>query len=242
MLASYTKFYIAVFAVMMIGACSTSTSKYDNKPIDNPFGESGWKDAEGANNNITLRSRNGDQTVEVDVPGRYNSDLILPNGREAKTAAKTQRSANGLDYTYEDQKPTMADREIVSTFGAGTVQDEVRKREVEQSLGLQESEELPTMDQSYLAKVDMLKQLYRNGRNEAALIEIDHMIKDYPTNAKLFEMRGTVLDRMGYRDLALRSWKQSLEFNPNQAALKKITDKRDAQRSVASEKEKTENK
>ena len=62
------------------------------------------------------------------------------------------------------------------------------------------------------------------------------MIKDYPTDAKLYEMRGTVLDRMGYKDLALRSWKQSLEFKPNQLALKKVVDRREIQRGVASEK------
>jgi len=96
------------------------------------------------------------------------------------------------------------------------------------------------MDQSYLAKVDVVKQLFRNNRHEATLIEIDKLIKDYPTNAKLYEMRGTVLDRMGYKDLALRSWKQSLEFRPNQLPLKKIVDRRELQRGVASEK--TENK
>ncbi len=240
MLASFTKFYLAVFAIMAIGGCAStnSASTEDSKLIDNPFAESRWKDSE-SNNNITFRTRRGDQSVEVELPNRYGSDLEVPMNPKF-TSAGSERNVNGVDYTYLDQKPTVADREIASTFGSGSIADEKRKREIEQSLGLQESDELPNMDQSYLAKIDVVKQLFHNNRHEAALIEIDRMIKDYPTNAKLYEMRGTVLDRMGYKDLALRSWKQSLEFRPNQLALKKIVDRREAQRGVASEK--TENK
>lgn len=224
---------------MAIGACSsTNSSNIDSKPIDNPFGESRWKDAE-SDNNITLRTRRGDQSVEVELPNRYGSDFEVPMNPRF-VGARGEKNTQGVDYTYMDQKPTMADREIASTFGTtGSIEDEKRKREIEQSLGLQESDELPNMDQSYLAKIDVVKQLFRNNRHEASLIEIDKMIKDYPTNAKLYEMRGTVLDRMGYKDLALRSWKQSLEFNSNQLALKKVVDKREQQRNVASQKTET---
>jgi len=222
---------------MAIGACSSTTkvAEIDTKLIDNPFAESKWKDSEN-NNNITLRTRRGDQSVEVELPNRYGSDLQVPMNPKFSNDGN-DKSVNGVDYSYANQKPTMADREIASTFNStGNIQDEKRKREIEQSLGLQESDELPNMDQSYLAKIDVAKQLFRNNRHEAALIEIDKMIKDYPTDAKLYEMRGTVLDRMGYKDLALRSWKQSLEFKPNQLALKKVVDRREIQRGVASEK------
>ncbi len=240
MLASYTKLYLAVFAVMAMGACASNNGTVENaKPIDNPFAEGRWKDSENSNN-ITLRTRRGDQSVEVELPRQYGSDISVPMNPKFMTENE-RKHIDGVDYSYVDQKPTMADREIASTFGTtGSVEDEKRKREIEQSLGLQESDELPKMDESYLAKIDVVKQLFRNNRQEAALIEIDKMVKDYPTNAKLYEMRGTVLDRLGYKDLALRSWKQSLEFNTNQLALKKIVDRREAQRSVASEK--TENK
>ena len=220
---------------MIMGACATKGGNSDNsKPIDNPFAESKWKDSEN-NGNVTLRTRRGDQSVEVEIPNRYSSDLQVPMNPQFST--NNERDTNGIDYSYTNLKPTMGDREIASTFGAtGSVNDEKRKREIEQSLGLQESDDLPNMDQSYLAKIDVVKQLFRNNRHEAALIEIDKMVKDYPTNAKLYEMRGSVLDRMGYKDLALRSWKQSLEFRPNQLALKKIVDRREMQRGVASEK------
>lgn len=228
-----------MFALILISGCS-STPSVDSNPIDNPFGAAGaWRDSDSTNN-ITVRSKNGDRSTEVQLPNSYGSDLEVPMNTKymnAPVMANESGKSSSVDSSYKTQKSTMGDREIVSTFGTTVkIEDEARKREIEQSLGVHESDELPNMDQSYLGKIDVVKQLFRNGRHEAALIEIDHMIKDYPTNAKLYEMRGTILDRMGYHDLALRSWKQSLEFKPNQIALKRMVDKREATRGVASEK------
>lgn len=247
MLVSISKIALAVMIIVIFGACASKSvhSEQDEAStasfnmIDNPFAEAGWKDDE-ASSNITLRSKQGDQSVEVLIPKKYDSDLEIPMGYVAGQR-KPERKDGNIDYSYKDIKPTIADREIASTFNSvASFEDEKRKREIEQSLGLQESDALPAMDDSYLAKVDIVKQLFRSQRFEAALIETDRMLKEYPTDAKLYEMRGTLLDRMGYRDLALRSWKQSLEFNPNQLALKKVVDKRELQRGVASEK--TENR
>ena len=244
MLVSISKLLFMITLVIAVGACASKklSSNPENDSvasnssyIDNPFSETGWSD-DDASSNITLRSKNGDQSVEVMIPKKYDSDLEIPMGQVAGVK-KADRRDGSVDYSYRDSKPTIADREIASTFNSvGSFEDEKRKREVEQSLGLQEIDALPSMDESYLAKIDIVKQLFRTQRFEAALIETDQMLKEYPTDAKLYEMRGTLLDRLGYKDLALRSWKQSLEFKPNQVALKKVVDKRELQRGVASEK------
>lgn len=244
MLDSISKITLAVLMVMAVGACATKKPYLDasrssgdvySQVIDNPFAESGWGENEGAQN-ITLRSKNGDQSVEVMIPKKFDSDLEIPMNY-ADSAKPQKFKDSNLDYSYQDAKPTTADREIASTFNSvGNFQDQQRKREIEQNLGVQEVDELPAMDQSYLAKMDIVKQLFRSTRYEAAMIELDRMIKEYPTDAKLYEMRGTLLDRMGYQELALRSWKQSLEFKPDQVALKKVVDKRELQRGVASQK------
>jgi tetratricopeptide (TPR) repeat protein len=248
-LASISKIVFAVYAIMMIGACATQSfhpnaseesndsglvSERYEQIIDNPFAETGWGETE--QQGITFRTKKGDQSVEVTIPKKFDSDIEIPiqySGREIQKNSKDQ----ALDYSYHDVKPTVADREIASTFNSvGKFEDEKRKHDIEQSLGLQEVDELPAMDRSYLAKIDIIKQLFRSNRFEAALIEVDRVIKEYPTNARLYEMRGTLLDRLGYKELALRSWKQSLEFKPDQVALKKVVDKRELQRGVATEK------
>lgn len=212
----------------------------EQAPIDSPFG-SFQIAPQSENSNITLRSRKGDQSVEVEFPQTESSELSVPmnlkHGIRGTETALGETAENGVDYQYVKHKPTGADREIASTFNSkdDPIAD-AKKREIENNLGLQASDELLNMDESYLAKVDVVKQLFRGSRFEAALIEIDSLLKLYPTNAKLYEMRGTLLDRLGYPDLALRSWKQALEFEPRKLALKKLVEKREAQRNVASEK------
>ncbi len=205
--------------------------------IENPFAAYGnhWGDSNTNSQNITLRSKKGDRAVEVEFPDGNNADMVVP--MNPKFSSDTQRpQVDGIDYRYQGQKPTMADRELASTFAGKTdYQEEAKKREIETSLGLQASDETPNMDESYLSRLDVVKQLFKTGRNEAAMIEIDHMVRDYPTNARLYEMRGTVLDRMGYADLAVKSWKQALELDPSRLGLKKVIEKREQQRSVASE-------
>ncbi len=185
---------------------------------------------------MTWRTKNGDQSVEIEIPNQSSTDFDFP--LNSPTANTKDAPESGLDYHYQNQKATLADREIASTFsGTPNPQDEANRTEIERSLGLKRSDELPNMDESYLAKIDVVKQLFAAGRNEAALIELDHLVKIYPTNARVYEMRGTVLDRLGYTELAIRSWKQALEFEPNKLTLKRMIERKSQQqqRGVASE-------
>lgn len=238
MLATYSKFILGCVMILGLGTGCSSMKRFfavgpgeeEVKPIENPFGSYGGQQK---NENITYRSKNGDRSFEVEIPNNQTTDIEMPVN--AKFSGE-QRSAENIDYRYESQKATMADREIASEFSrSNSPQDEMARGEIEGSLGLQRTGELPNIDESYLAKMDVVKQLFTVGRYEASLLELDQLIKIYPTNARLFEMRGTVLDRMGYSDLAVRSWKQALEFEPTKVSLKKIIDKREQQRNVASE-------
>ena len=108
------------------------------------------------------------------------------------------------------------------SFPRGKPEDEWKRQEIEKNLGLAQGEvPVPESEGSYLAALDHVKQLYSLGRYEAALLEIDPMIKQYPTNPKLYEMRGTILNQLGYADLAIKSWNQALEFNPANESLRK---------------------
>jgi tetratricopeptide (TPR) repeat protein len=250
-LASYSKFFSLVIAFSLISGCSTTHTDNNlpdaNAPIENPFGTganamwngNGKSNDDQGSQNITLRTRRGDQSVEVELPQKYDDNLVVPMGQLYSKSAPTVGGAvdnNGIDYQYKDHKATTADREIASTFGANNnPEQENEKREIESQLGLQQSDELPNMDQSYLSKMDVVKQLFKAARYEACLLEIDQLVKTYPTNSRLYEMRGTVLDRLGYQTLAINSWKQALELDPGNLSLKKVIEKREQQRNVASE-------
>ncbi len=237
--------FLRLAFVLLLSASACATGRNSSAPttaagepafIENPFAQFGPVNPDSGKG-ITFRSKKGDKQVEVEIPHDPSSEFQIPmNPRLSETGARAE-PANGIDDQYLKRKAGMADREIASTFGSR--EDPIaaaRRREIENGLGLQPTDDLPSMDESYLAKVDFIKQLFHGGRHEAALMEIDGLIKQYPTNARLYEMRGTVLDRIGYPDLALRSWKQALEFEPGKTALRKIVERREAQRNVASQK------
>jgi hypothetical protein len=208
------------------------------KPIANPFFDyrSGTKDAAQT---MILRTKKGDRSVELELPGDSQrlSDFVLPvspafknSGRNPSSEDSAQGSEEivGSDQSYKTRAPSMTDHEIVKEFPQGLAEDEGKRREIEQSLNLTPSEDdvLSQATPSYLAVLDHIKQLYRSARYEAALLEIDETVRLFPTDPKLYEMRGTLLDRLGKRDLALKSWNQALRFNTKNQRLKRFIERK----------------
>ena len=208
-------------------------------PILNPFGayESGTPKAP---NNIVLRTRKGERSVEVELPSQSGAitDLTVPvSPAFPDESGRSPASASGLDTTYLGRTPGPSDREIAASLPKGFADDDGARREVETGLGLREAEgETPDHDQSYLASLDHVKQLYRVARYEAALLEVDELLVVYPTDSKIHEMRGTLLDRLGRTDLAIRSWNQAIRLNPGNESLRRFVERRsNSKRSPASQ-------
>lgn len=226
-----------------------------DKPIHNPFGDFYTNNKE-LQPPMILRSKRGDESVEIEMPkySQDNTDFVIPMGPlstgshagrglaslsapslDPGMGAPAESAPPSVDDSFKDRKATPADHEIVSTFPQGLPEDDGKRRDIEQSLGLVPTNDpTPDHDKSYLAEIDGVKQLYRGGRYEAALIATEDLIRQYPTNAKLYEMRGTLLDRLGQTDLALKSWKQALRFDPRDQTLKRFVDRKERNRSLAS--------
>lgn len=203
--------------------------------IENPFGDM-YGSAKGPSNNIILRTKKGERSVELELPGT-NRDLteftipLSPTFRDQETPV----ARGGMDERYADRAPSSMDRDILRTLPQGKPEDDALRTEIESGLGLVPStEEVPQGNKSYLATMDHVKQLFKNQRYEAALLELDQMVRLYPTNPKLFQMKGTILDRLGYGDLAIKSWSQALEFDPGNEALRKHVDRKRQSRRIAS--------
>ena len=216
----------------MCWSCSSLMQKdEDVRPIENPFGD--FYNAQKQSNQPTiLRTKKGDRSIEIEIPNNSKdiTDFTVPMSPEFKDLNGIRNPASSnqgqFDYSYEDKKPTIADREIEQSFPRGNPNEEWKRREIEKGLGLAPTmDETPDSDSSYLAKIDKVKQLYNMGRYEAALLEVDPLIRQYPTNPKLYEMRGTVLQKLGYLDLAIKSWGQALEFSPSNEGLRKFVER-----------------
>lgn len=229
--------------------CSTvsslfTTTEAERKPIASPFADyrSNAKDPAQA---MVLRTKKGDRAVEIELPGdaQHMSDFVIPVSPAFKNMdRKIASSGSGMEESdlttenaYKNRTPTLSDREIIRDFPQGSPDDEAQRVDIEQTLDLTQSADdmITESTPSYLASLDHIKQLYKIGRYEGALIEADELLRQFPTDPKLHEMRGTLLERLGKRELALRSWNQALRFNPNNQSLRKFIERKQTARSVA---------
>lgn len=242
-LADMTRAFTTTLVVLAaVPACSTMSTvfatnpKTSDGPITNPFEDyqTGGGAAATAETGTTFRTRKGDRSFEVTFPDQSTKldEISLPT----RTAASDETA--DLDDPYRNKKPVIADREITESFPKNGGEFEGERNDIEQTLGVMPSaDSTPHADKSYLAGLDRIKRLYREGRYEASLLEVEDLLVDFPTAPKLYEMRGTLLDRLGRYELAVRSWQQALRLDPGNLPLKKYLDRKRATRGLASESE-----
>lgn len=204
---------LALLGLSLSLSCAT-IEKDRVKPISNPF-YSYHPGPKGESPPLVLRSKKGDRSVEIEIPGDTEnlSDFVVPvspafkdtGNRSPSSVSTDQNSSPVSEESFSNHPATSADHEITRSFSQGSPEDEEKRRSIEQGLNLvQNEDETPTEgSQSYLASMDHIKQLYRNNRYEAALLETDDMVKQFQTDPKLYEMRGTLLERLGKESLLL---------------------------------------
>lgn len=246
-LSHYLLHSAAIAALGSLSACSTVKSVFaikeetpPNGPITNPFLGYDPQSSGRAQESVVLRTKKGDRSVEVELPNRHGQmgDLVMPVSPAFKDGSRSPANIDPeADQSYKQRAPSISDREIAATLPQSSSENEGGRREVEAGLGVMPSEDgPPAADYSYLATMDQIKKLYKNARFEAALLETDQLLRAYPTDSKLYEMRGTLYERMGRMDLALRSWNQSIRLDPGNLSLKKYVERKQGRvRETASE-------
>jgi tetratricopeptide (TPR) repeat protein len=209
-----------------------------NKPIGNPFGQ--FNEGTGPKqDNIIVRTKKGDRAVEVEFPNHGEnkvSDFVIPVSPAFNEKKGSGADGSPIDESIKKRPPSYSDREISGQFPKNLPEDEGRRTELERDMGLVASEnETPERSTSYLAGVAYIKQLYGNKEYERALLETDQLVRMYQTDPKLHSMRGTLLERLGKLELALKSWKQALRFDPDNIRLKRFIERKELkQRGLAS--------
>ncbi|MFY0564943.1 tetratricopeptide repeat protein [Archangium lansingense] len=67
---------------------------------------------------------------------------------------------------------------------------------------------------SYLGGVARVKEMYVSRRYELALIELVNLEKEYPNDARLLAMKGSLYLKLGQPKLARQAWEKALSLNP----------------------------
>jgi tetratricopeptide (TPR) repeat protein len=84
---------------------------------------------------------------------------------------------------------------------------------------------------SYLGSLAKVNEMYLGHRFELALIELVELEKDYPKDARILAMKGSLYEKLGKTDLAKASWQKSLELSPGDEnvteALKQLDERKE---------------
>ena len=206
---------------------SGSGSGARERPISNPF--QSYHPSERGQDTMVLRTKKGDRSVELEIPGGTHqlSDFVLPVSPHFKDSLHKGADAEEQS-SYKNHAATPSDHEIRRDLAQASGESDEKRREIEQTLHLAPVEDNTPEEGSvsYLAKMDHIKQLYRSARFEAALLEIDDLLKHFQTDAKLYQMRGTLLDRLGRKEMAIKSWNQALKLDPKNENLRRFVDRK----------------
>ncbi|MFN7685060.1 MAG: hypothetical protein ACK5QT_06575 [Oligoflexia bacterium] len=193
-----------------------------SKLIANPFGSLYPQPTYDASAPVVVRSKKGDRALEVEIPAADSavSEWVVPISPQARATPEVRTD-------YANRKPSAADREIQREMPQPDAQEVAMRQDLETEMGLQAvDEDLAQGDRSYLGALDRIKSLFRERRFEAALLETEELLKEHPADPKLHAMRGTLLDRLGYLDLARQSWSQSLKLDPSNESLRRFLDRK----------------
>lgn len=81
---------------------------------------------------------------------------------------------------------------------------------------------------SYLRGVESVQRLFSQGQHNEALIRLSPLLEQYPDQARLFLMQGTLYRKIGEKKMASLSFKRARELDPGNPlideALMKIQD------------------
>jgi len=68
---------------------------------------------------------------------------------------------------------------------------------------------------SYLGGVARVKEMFGSRRYELALIELVNLETEYPNDARLLAMKGSLYVKLGQPKLARQAWEKALSINPD---------------------------
>lgn len=232
--------------LVFVGGCAGIHSWWggsrasEQRPIANPFSSpAGISGANPTSESVILRSKRGDQSVEVELPLTENqrvSEWTLPIKQpewEKPRSPSLERGPASVESAPEESVAFSAtDYEIQQQLRAPSEEIERQQHQVEQSLFLVEDRTSSgkLVPVSYLSEIDIVQKLYDQKQYGNAILKIDQLLKRFPSSALLFEKRGSLLFLLGEENLAIQSWKQALSLNPKKQSLRKFLERKEKQK------------
>ena len=199
----------------MIFSCSTTDAEEEilHGTIAYPFygGEAIGNDRSTAGERFVIRTRSGATEYVVEIPHA---------GRDYDVEVPIARDTDHMEDKFRIKNPSVTDRELVSSMPKLGKATQSERALMDKAFGVGEKGG-PKQSPSYSLGLSKIKHLYKKGRNDYALIEINNLLTFYPTSVKLYKMKGTVLMKTRNFKLALRSWQRAAELAPQDVVIQR---------------------
>ena len=84
-------------------------------------------------------------------------------------------------------------------------------------------------NQSYLATLARVKELFKRRQYEMALIDLVELDRLYPDDERILEMKGTLYSRLNRPKEAKKAWERVLSLNPNNEVVARALERLEAE-------------
>lgn len=148
-----------------------------------------------------LRLAEGGRTWELELPEESG-------GYQVRIPLQDARSRDAFSSADEEVVRQMERERLGKAEGAGA---QVTPEDVDARLLAKRK--------SYLGGLAKVNEMYASRRFELALIELVNLEKDYPGDARILAMKGSLYLKLGKNKLARDAWEKALAENPEDEAL-----------------------
>lgn len=203
-------------SLVLFCACETNSAveELNNSQIAYPFYHTNalGQDPTTSRDKFVIRTISGGTEYVVEIPGAAQDyDVEVPIA---------QPTGEGNAGAMRVKNAQLTDRELVASMPKLEQATEEERALMDRAYGVGERGG-PRQAPSYTLGINKINQLYRQGRYELALVEINNLMAFYPTSVKLFKMKGTVLIKLRNYELAERAWLRAGDLAPQDAVIKK---------------------
>ncbi len=211
--------FLLTLGLFVSSGCGVFRSKQvvQNQPerkISNPFQNA---ENDKKHDGIVVKRSYGLNSIEVLLPDSQDDSIIryplaelkkdeLPDASKADAAVlKSKLSKAEIPAKETELNKIESSSEGEKPADDGTVIAKAKK---------------PEQSQSYLLGIAKVKDLYKKNQFELALVHLEPLVELYPEDVRLLSLRGTIADKLGFKELAKESWATALKIEPNNYSIR----------------------
>jgi len=200
-----------------MASCSSTSSderisERINGPISFPFAPTSTLGDSEKKEPFIIRSNTGGAEYEVQLPGAgRNYEVEIPVVLEASGKPSADKKLS------QQSSPVSSDKELLSELPDIEIRQGSTAAMLDRSMGVGKTDR--SQGPSYTLGLAKVRTFYRAKDFELALIEVNNLLAFYPGSPLLFKMKGSILVKLGHKNLADKSWAKALELAPTDKTL-----------------------